>query len=125
MKKIKLVWDKNNLKIKLVLNFIFLVLIILHIILYSQDFPHFYPTEDSRIQYCFGDEEALGIFDKETAKLFNLTELPFCISSGLTMKLSDYSSLLNETNKRTNLYAMIGYSIAFLITVISLVKIEK
>ena len=112
-------------KILLVLNFVFLFLAIFHFGLSLQKLPVLDPIEDSRIQYCFGDEELLAIEDKETTEAFGKAQLPYCISFGLLQTITTYGDSLNESNKNSNRLAMWGYLVAFTVTLLPYIKSKK
>lgn len=105
----------------IILNILFLFLALFHILQSTQEIPMIDVIEDSRIQYCFGDEELQMVFDEEANDLFGLEDLPFCVGSGLTQSLVTYVEKINNSNKITNLYSAGGYFVAFLITFIPLI----
>jgi len=111
-------------KIIFILSFVFLGLAIMHGFLYYQEFPYI-PFEDLGVEYCGGDDELTFCLSAEEIKQIWGVELPDLQLASLYLPLEEYTDLLNETNRSTNLCAIIGYSIAFLITLISLIKIKK
>ena len=104
--------DKNN-KLLFILSLVFLVLIILHIFLYFQNFPYF-TLKETTIGNCLVKEDNIILgYDSECIFLDDLND-----------KLFTYTSLLNRSSKKSNFYAIIGYLVAFLVTIIPLIKFQ-
>ncbi len=97
------------------LVFLFLSGIHFYLALQSYSIPDLL---DRKIVSCIGDEELFGYTDElGWPGLLNTTNSPLCISKEYGNKIEALVKDLNNTGKKTNFIAAIGYLIAGSLTI--------